>query len=396
MATNLVRVIQTRDRSVHRSASVSQFRTGDVVEVRCQDEILSTLDGESCCEGLPFMPEMLRFCGQRFRVGAVAHKTCDTVHNSGGRRLRSAVHLEGLRCDGSAHGGCGASCYLFWKDAWLKPAVNNELPHPVTAMPASSAEYSGKLPTLSDSECLSNTHRIVNEELHYVCQATRLYDATEPLPWWDLRQYALDILTGNQSSARVARVLCLAALRGWLKWTPIGYRLVKFFSDRIHFWLTGRPTPVVVGRVARGARTPTGRLNLQKGELVRLKSQAEIEKTLDASGRNRGLRFDAEEMSRYCGKVARVQSCVTKIIEESTGKMICMKEPCIVLEGVYCVAENASCRLNCPRAIHSYWREIWLERVEADESSRDLLSIPAPKLRQAGWKVNSAVDLPLN
>ena len=32
----------------------------------------------------------------------------------------SAVHLE-TRCDGSAHGGCQASCLLFWKDAWLKP-----------------------------------------------------------------------------------------------------------------------------------------------------------------------------------------------------------------------------------------------------------------------------------
>jgi len=42
-----------------------------------------------------------------------------------------------------------------------------------------------------------------------------------------------------------------------------------------------------------------------------------------------------------------------------------MKEPCIILEGVVCNAEYAQCRLNCPRAIYSYWRELWLERVDA-------------------------------
>ena len=368
-----------------------------MVEVRCQDEILSTLDGDGCFDGLPFMPEMLRFCGQRFRVGAVAHKTCDTVHNSGGRRLRSTVHLEGLRCDGSAHGGCGASCYLFWKDAWLKPAANDELPG---SMPASSAEFSGQLPIisdshLSDSQCLSNTQRIVNEELHYVCQATRLYDATEHLPWWDLRQYVLDISTGNHSVKRVVRVLFLGTLRGCLNRTSRGYRLVKFVSDRAHRLLTGRPTPSVAGRVPKGHRTPTGRLNLLPGELVRVKDLAEIETTLDTSSRNRGLRFDAEEMSQYCGRVVRVQRCVTKIIEESTGKMIAMKEPCLVLEGIHCVAENASCRLNCPRAVVSYWREIWLGRVEDRESSHGSANVPTPKSRRFASDKSVVVDLPV-
>jgi hypothetical protein len=40
-----------------------------------------------------------------------------------------------------------------------------------------------------------------------------------------------------------------------------------------------------------------------------------------------------------------------------------MKQPCIILEGAVCQGEYAACRLNCPRAIPSYWREIWLERV---------------------------------
>src|SRR5262245_7411651 len=104
--------------------TLSRFRAGDVVRVRTKGEILATLDENGCLEGMPFMPEMLQFCGRSFRVAAVAHKTCDTVRKTTepGRRLSSAVHLVGTRCDGSAHGGCEAECNLFWKDAWLERA----------------------------------------------------------------------------------------------------------------------------------------------------------------------------------------------------------------------------------------------------------------------------------
>src|SRR5262245_41375262 len=81
---------------------------------------------------MPFMPEMLRFCGQRFRVRAVAHKTCETALGTWkGRRLRDTVHLADLRCDGSAHGGCQAECTLFWKEVWLKPVGQNSVAGPI-------------------------------------------------------------------------------------------------------------------------------------------------------------------------------------------------------------------------------------------------------------------------
>jgi hypothetical protein len=38
-----------------------------------------------------------------------------------------------------------------------------------------------------------------------------------------------------------------------------------------------------------------------------------------------------------------------------------------MLEGVVCNAEYARSRLNCPRAIPSYWREIWLDKVQGDQ-----------------------------
>src|SRR5512139_660367 len=94
---------------------------GDWVEVRSREDILATLDKSGRLDGLPFMPQMFQYCGQRFMVRSRAYKTCDTVSGHyRGRRLRDAVHLD-IRCDGSAHGGCQANCLIFWKSAWLKP-----------------------------------------------------------------------------------------------------------------------------------------------------------------------------------------------------------------------------------------------------------------------------------
>jgi len=71
------------------------------------------------------------------------------------------------------------------------------------------------------------------------------------------------------------------------------------------------------------------------------------------------LWFDSE-MLPYCGGIYRVLRRVYKLVDEKTGKMVKMKYPCIVLEGVVCKAEYH--RL-CPRAIYPYWRESWLRRA---------------------------------
>src|SRR5688572_19632351 len=98
------------------------LRIGELVEVRSEREILATLDERGRLEALPFMPEMLQFAGKRFRVSKRAIKACDTIGNTGMYRMEHAVHLEGTRCDGQAHGGCQAACLLYWKEAWLKRA----------------------------------------------------------------------------------------------------------------------------------------------------------------------------------------------------------------------------------------------------------------------------------
>ena len=100
--------------------SARGLRVGDLVEVRSADEIIATLDERGELENLPFMPEMLKFCGQRLTVDKVAHKLCDTMYGSGLHKMENAVHLTNSRCDGTAHGGCQTACLLYWKEAWLK------------------------------------------------------------------------------------------------------------------------------------------------------------------------------------------------------------------------------------------------------------------------------------
>src|SRR6185295_4449906 len=109
------------DRAMETSRTLDLV-AGEWVEVRSAAEILATLDENGTLDGMPFMPNMLRHCGRKYQVYKRADKTCDTVHWTGLRRMEGTVHLRMLRCDGSAHGGCQAGCFLFWNEAWLRRA----------------------------------------------------------------------------------------------------------------------------------------------------------------------------------------------------------------------------------------------------------------------------------
>ena len=117
--------ITTTETTTSDTGRATSLRVGDLVEVRSADEILATLDERGELENLPFMPEMLAFCGRRMTVHKVAHKLCDSTGWSGMRALPRAVHLTGARCNGSAHGGCETACSLFWKEQWLRKVDPN-------------------------------------------------------------------------------------------------------------------------------------------------------------------------------------------------------------------------------------------------------------------------------
>jgi hypothetical protein len=315
----------------------SSLRAGDVVEVRSRSEILATLDERGELDALPFMPEMLQFCGQRFTVEARATKLCDTISWSGMRRMEDAVHLAGARCDGGGHGGCQASCMLYWKQAWLKRVDDGA----VAQAPATG-------PPLATTDTLAAAAE--PEPGRYACQATELLRAApRPVKPWDARQYVQDVTSGNAGLLRTVRSVVVGVFNEYQD-------LSRRFLPRPLRIKDGLRYPYIRGTLTK---TPDERIGLQPGDVVRIKSKDQIISTLDTTNRNRGMTFDAE-MLKYCGREATVLRRVERIIDEDSGKMLHFKNPCIVLEGVVC---SGDFHRVCPRSIYPYWREIWLERV---------------------------------
>ena len=155
-----------------------QLMPGDIVEVRTVEEILATLDQNGALEHLPFMPEMRDFCGRRFRVSRRAFKTC--VDDREMRRLNDTVFLEEVRCNGASHAGCDRGCLIFWKTAWLKPAGMNS---------RTNADETSALPAVTEADLLSLAQR----GGQFFCQSSEIINASQPLPWWDAKQYLWDL-----------------------------------------------------------------------------------------------------------------------------------------------------------------------------------------------------------
>ena len=181
------------------------LRVGEIVEVRSEAEILATLDENGELDGLPFMPEMLAWCGQRLRVDKLALKLCDTIESTGMYRIRDAVHLEMSRCDGQAHGGCQAGCSIYWKEAWLKRIPAGESALDPEAGPAPRCT----LATLTAATRRPPDPAAPGEE-RYACQATELLRAApERIPSWDARQYLQDVRSGNAGALATIRTVCV-------------------------------------------------------------------------------------------------------------------------------------------------------------------------------------------
>jgi hypothetical protein len=302
-----------------------RFRRGQWVRVRSFAEIRATLDANGKLAGLPFMPEMLKYCGNIFRIERRVEKVF-LEHFHYVARMTRAVLLENVRCNGQSHGGCEMGCLTLWKEQWLEPVrAALPLPRPVVA-PAETPE----LPTIREGK--------------YVCQATELVRATTPLPCWDLRQYLRDVIYGE---ARLHQVLAMGAVLALNKL----------------LWLCGREPYGFVSGTRR--TTVPERLALQPGELVEVKSRAEIEATLDPFGKTRGLAF-TPEMLRFCGRRFRVAHRVDKLLIEWTGELRRLSET-VALESVIC---HGIAMRHCPRSCHHLWREAWLKRVVAPAENR--------------------------
>jgi hypothetical protein len=337
--------LQTEEKVTGAADQVLDLRVGQRVEVRSPEEILATLDENGELDSLPFMPEMMQYCGRQFTVYKVAHKLCDTLTLSGMRRMENAVHLAGARCDGGGHDGCQAGCLIYWKHAWLKPVGSTAPAGPDASVP----DGVRLLPLL-----VSASRKPPGDDglPRYSCQATEILRAApDTVPVRELRQYVRDVRSGNASVGWTVRAFLVGV-----------FNQVQNRSHAVPRWMRFRGGLRWGFLKGTGGRTPTAEIGLQPGDLVRVRSKDEIMKTLDANLKNRGMGFDAE-MLRFCGRTARVARRVDHIVDERTGRMLHMKNPCIVLDGIVC---EGAYNGNCPRAITAYWREIWLERVVDD------------------------------
>lgn len=303
------------------------FRAGDWVEIRPLSEIMKTLDDRGALDGLPFMPEMARYCGQRFRIAASAHKTCDPTGTTAIRRMKDAVHLE-TRCDGSFHDGCGAHCRFYWKTAWL---VAVEGPAATSAEAPAAAAI---------APLLAFTRYQTEAGIRYRCQGTEILRATTPGN--NLGQFVKDIGSGNITLAYFLRHV-----------TDLGRKAI--WSRLARFRRAAPPASAVAADGSAKAQ-----LHLKPGEWVRVRSAGEIAPTLQEK---RGPGFEPE-MLRHCGTSHRVLCRVNRVIDERSGKMLKLRNDCVVLDRVACCGLDNKARLFCPRASYYFWREAWLERME--------------------------------
>jgi hypothetical protein len=218
-----------------------KLSAGARVIVRSPEEILATLDGDGALHGLPFMPEMLDWCGKTFRVERRVEKTCVDVPPSiyPNRRFAAndVVFLEGPRCDGRGHDGCKRGCKIFWKEDWLRPVDSADTSSTTSARGA---------------EALRSRLRTKSDASHYVCQSTRLLTATEAFPGrkkpWMLRIVFREVRNGELS---LPELLKLSWLWAWHRLLRRAHGdSLRTRERRPDRWGSNRATPSA-SRVAR-------------------------------------------------------------------------------------------------------------------------------------------------
>jgi hypothetical protein len=303
-----------------------RLRRGDLVEIRSPDEILQTLDGDGTVDQLPFMPEMLEYCGRRLKVARRVLKTCTSGTRGGAGMLAfrsdDVVLLEDLRCSGTDHDGCPKACMIFWREVWLRKVEE--------VGPESR-------PDLGAREQLRARLRTSTGPNRYFCQASELLNATRPLSRLErFSKCFREIRDGNCSIFQMAQ--------------------------RIGIWVFWKFRRVLLGAYGRGNNksTPVESLNLQAGACVEVKPMELIRQTLDEDAQNRGLSF-SPDMRLLCGRQERVEKRIDKIIVDGTGEMRQLRNT-VFLEGSHCSCPHVAFG-GCPRDEYVYWREIWLRRI---------------------------------
>ena len=310
----------------------AKLRPGDLVEVKTPAEIVQTLDAEGTVDHLPFMREMVEYCGQRFRVSRRVVKACASGMKGGsvlrGFRSDDVVLLDGLRCSGADHDGCQKSCTIFWREAWLRKV--DESASPAAVSPA-------------DREKLRERLRTTAAPNLYFCQASELLRATKSLTKWErYTKWVSEIRSGNCSVWEMAQ------------------RMGFFWSGRF----IARPSVLTAIAGTRARR--------------RKRSTCRLEKSCRSSrSKASSTHWMRQQVIGDCGFLRTCACCAASNSawrEGSTSSSLTGQERCASF------ATRCSWKARtvdapdiafggCSRAEYVYWREIWLRR--SDESADD-------------------------
>jgi hypothetical protein len=93
---------------------------GDSVVVRSSGEIHATLNDQSLNRGLYFEPDMLKYCGQRYLVGAKVQRIIDIVTGEMRQMKTAAYLLDDVRFTGERQLFNAQHEPLFWRAIWLR------------------------------------------------------------------------------------------------------------------------------------------------------------------------------------------------------------------------------------------------------------------------------------
>src|SRR3954454_4995476 len=107
--------------------------------------------------------------------------------------MHDAVLLDDLRCDGSGHDGCQAGCRIYWKESWLRRVDETSRQADADA----DGDARTELETLAAGGGRATRHVDGVPAESYGCQATEAVKASEPLRWFDMRQYVRELTARN-------------------------------------------------------------------------------------------------------------------------------------------------------------------------------------------------------
>lgn len=100
--------------------------------------------------------------------------------------------------------------------------------------------------------------------------------------------------------------------------------------------------------------------HLSAGDIIRVRSEEEIQATLDEWNELKSCKF-MDEQKKYCNTIQRVLKPVERFVDERDYR-IKKAKGLVLLEGVIC--EGTPDYGRCDRACFYFWRVEWLEKLE--------------------------------